>query len=167
MPDVLPTDRSIVIRPLQAGDLGWVLQRHGVLYSKEYGFDEEFEALVARILADYAQHRDRKMEGGWIAEVGGERAGSIFCMKKSETVAQLRLLLVEPKARRRGIGGKLVEECIGFARRAGYTEMALWTKDVLHDARRIYQRFGFELESEDPAGANDKEPRGQTWFLVL
>jgi GNAT superfamily N-acetyltransferase len=162
-----PKERSVLLRPLQAGDLGWVLERHGTLYSKEYGFDEEFEALVARILADYAQHRDRKMESGWIAEVEGERMGSIFCMKKNERIAQLRLLLVEPKARRLGVGTKLVEECIEFARQAGYSEMRLWTKDVLHDARRIYERFGFVLEAEDPTGANPKEPRGQTWRLTL
>jgi DNA-binding MarR family transcriptional regulator/GNAT superfamily N-acetyltransferase len=162
-----PTERSFVIRPLRPGDIGWVLERHGALYSAEHNFDEEFEALVAQILADFAGRRDPKTESAWIAEVDGERAGSIFCMKRTKKVAQLRLLLVEPRARRMGIGSKLVDECIRFARRVGYREMMLWTKDVLHDARRIYERSGFVLESEDEEEPKEGQPRGQTWRLML
>jgi DNA-binding MarR family transcriptional regulator/predicted N-acetyltransferase YhbS len=161
-----PMERSFVIRPLRPGDIGWVLERHGTLYSAEYGFGEDFEALVARILADFSERRDPKMEAAWIAEVDHERAGSIFCMKRSKNIAQLRLLLVEPRARRMGIGTKLIDECISFASRVGYREMTLWTKDVLHDARRIYERFGFSLQSEDDPAAHGR-PRGQTWHLAL
>jgi DNA-binding MarR family transcriptional regulator/GNAT superfamily N-acetyltransferase len=162
-----PVARSFVIRPLRPGDIGWVLERHGALYSAEHNFDDEFEALVAQILADYVGRRDPKTESAWIAEVDGERAGSIFCVKRTKKVAQLRLLLVEPRARRMGIGSKLVDECIRFARRVGYREMMLWTKDVLHDARRIYERFGFSLESEDEEEPKDGQSRGQTWRLTL
>lgn len=161
-----PRERSFVIRPLRPGDIGWVLERHGTLYSAEHGFGEDFEALVARILAEFAERRDPKRETAWIAEVDRERAGSVFCMKKSKNIAQLRLLLVEPRARRLGIGTKLVDECIRFASHVGYREMTLWTKDVLHDARRIYERFGFSLQSEDEPSAAGK-PRGQTWRLIL
>ena len=159
--------RSFVIRPLRPGDLGWVLERHGALYSAEHNFDEEFEALVAQVVADYARRRDPKTESAWIAEVEGIRAGSIFCMKRTKRVAQLRLLLVEPQARRMGIGTKLVEVCVSFAKRVGYREMSLWTKDVLHDARRIYERFGFSLDAEDEEVPKGRQPRGQTWRLEL
>jgi GNAT superfamily N-acetyltransferase len=161
------TERSFVIRPLGPGDIGWVLERHGALYSAEHNFDEEFEALVAQIIAEYASRRDPKKESAWIAEVAGERVGSIFCMKRSNKVAQLRLLLVEPRARRMGIGSKLVDECIRFARRVGYREVMLWTKDVLHDARRIYERYGFSLDSVEEEGPKEGQPRGQTWRLTL
>ncbi len=161
------TERSFVIRPLRLGDLGWVLERHGALYSAEHNFDEEFEALVAQVIADYARRRDAKTESAWIAEVDGERVGSIFCVRKTKRVAQLRLLLVEPRARRMGIGTKLVDECIKFARRVGYREMMLWTKEGLHDARRIYERFGFFLESVDEEEPKEGEPRGQIWRLIL
>lgn len=163
----LPPAQSFVIRPLRPGDIGWVLERHGTLYTAEYGFDEQFEALVATVLAGYAQRRDSRLERGWIAEIDGERAGSIFCMRKSKRVAQLRLLLVEPCGRRLGIGTKLVDECMSFARRAGYAEMVLWTKDVLHDARRLYQRAGFQLTAEDEVAPGGGAPRGQHWRVVL
>jgi DNA-binding MarR family transcriptional regulator/predicted N-acetyltransferase YhbS len=165
--DQPPSGPPFVLRPLAPGDLGWVLARHGVLYAQERGFDEEFEALVAQIVAGYAKHHDPRRETGWIAEVDGEAVGSIFCMKKSNRVAQLRLLLVEPRARRMGIGTKLVEECVKFARRARYKQMMLWTKDVLHDARRIYERAGFELLDEDDRSDGTKKPRGQNWWLNL
>jgi GNAT superfamily N-acetyltransferase len=160
-----PTERSFVIRPLRPGDIGWVLERHGTLYSAEHGFGEDFEALVARILADFSGRRDPKMETAWIAEVDHARAGSIFCVKRSKNIAQLRLLLVDPRSRRMGIGTKLVDECIRFASRVGYREMILWTRDVLDDARRIYEKFGFTLHSEDEPV--DGKPRGQTWHLAF
>jgi DNA-binding MarR family transcriptional regulator/GNAT superfamily N-acetyltransferase len=162
-----PPEPCFVIRHLRRGDIGWVLERHGALYSAEHHFDEEFEALVAQILAGYAMRRDQKTESAWIAEVEGKRVGSIFCMRRSAKVAQLRLLLVEPRARRMGIGTKLVEECIEFARRVGYQQMMLWTKDNLHDARRIYERHGFIFEAEDENPPRTGQPRGQTWRLAL
>ena len=158
---------SVVIRPLGPGDLGWVVHRHGVLYASEYGWDETFEGLVAQIVADYTRDRDDRRESAWIAEVDGEPAGSIFCTKREENVAQLRLLLVEPGSRGLGIGGRLVDECIRFARRAGYRQMILWTNDVLITARRIYEKAGFTLVEEGPHESFGKELVEQTWVLTL
>jgi DNA-binding MarR family transcriptional regulator/GNAT superfamily N-acetyltransferase len=155
--------RSYVLRPLRPGDLGWVVHRHGVLYAAEYGWDATFEALVAKVVADYDHERD----GAWIAEVDGEPVGSVFCVRKSERVAQLRLLLVEPAARGLGIGGRLVEECVRFARGAGCDELVLWTNDVLVDARRIYERAGFRLVTEGPHHSFGKDLVEQTWRLKL
>ncbi|MEV7011020.1 helix-turn-helix domain-containing GNAT family N-acetyltransferase [Streptosporangium sp. NPDC051022] len=141
-----PAGRSApyVIRPPRAGDLGWVVHRHGVLYSQEYGWGQDFEALVARIVADYVDGHDPAREAGWIAEVDGERAGCVFCVRKDDETAQLRMLLVEPSARGMGIGRRLVEECLHFAREAGYRRMVLWTRGVLTGARHIYRAAGFE-----------------------
>jgi DNA-binding MarR family transcriptional regulator/GNAT superfamily N-acetyltransferase len=159
--------RSFVVRPLGPGDLGWVVHRHGVLYEREYGWDESFEALVAQIVADYSRDRDVRRESGWIAEVDGEAAGSVFCTKREEDVAQLRLLLVEPGARGLGIGSLLIDECIRFARRAGYRQMMLWTNDVLTAARRLYENAGFELVEEGPHRSFGKDLVEQTWVLKL
>jgi DNA-binding MarR family transcriptional regulator/GNAT superfamily N-acetyltransferase len=153
-----------VLRPFGPGDFGWVVQRHGALYAAEYGWDVTFEALVARVVADY-------VEGGrgdaWIAEVDGEPAGCVFCVPKDERVAQLRLLLVEPSARGLGIGGRLVEECVRYARQRGHEELVLWTNDVLASARRIYQRAGFELVEEGPHHSFGHDLVEQTWRLKL
>lgn len=157
----------VVIRPPVAGDHGWVVQRHGELYAREYGWDETFEALVARVIADYVDHRDLNREAGWIAEIDGERVGCVFCMEKENDVAQLRLLFVEPSARGMGIGGRLVEECIRFARRAGYGRMMLWTNDVLVDARKIYERNGFQLVEEQKHHSFGHDLVGQNWWLDL
>jgi DNA-binding MarR family transcriptional regulator/GNAT superfamily N-acetyltransferase len=164
-----PTSRpaAFVLRPPAPGDLGWIVQRHGALYAAEYGWDVSFEALVARIVADYAERGDRAGESAWIAELGGEPAGCVFCLRKDATTAQLRLLLVEPRARGLGMGGRLVAECVSFARRAGYRELVLWTNDVLHAARRIYQRAGFQLAASEPHHSFGHDLVGQHWRLPL
>ena len=155
---------AYVLRALGPGDFGWVIQRHGALYAAEYGFDATFEALVARLVAD---HIEDGRGDAWIAEVDGEPAGCVFCVPKSERVAQLRLLLVEPWARGMGIGGRLVEECVRYARRSGDDEIVLWTNDVLAGARRIYQRAGFELVEEGPHHSFGQDLVEQTWRLKL
>jgi DNA-binding MarR family transcriptional regulator/GNAT superfamily N-acetyltransferase len=162
-----PRPAAFVLRPPAPGELGWVVQRHGAMYAAEYGWDASFEALVARIVADYAARDDHSGESAWIAELGGEPAGCVFCMRKTGTTAQLRLLLVEPRARGLGMGGRLVTECVSFARRAGYREMVLWTNDVLHAARRIYQRAGFQLASSQPHHSFGHDLVGQDWRLPL
>lgn len=153
-----------VLRPFGPGDFGWVVQRHGALYAAEYGWDLTFEALVARVVADYV---DGGRGDAWIAEVDGEPAGCVFCVPRDEHVAQLRLLLVEPSARGLGIGGRLVEECVRYARQRGYEELVLWTNDVLGAARRIYQRAGFELVDEGPHHSFGQDLVEQTWRLKL
>lgn len=158
---------SYRLRQPRVGDFGWVVQRHGELYAGEYGWNEEFEAVVARIIAEFVEHFDRAWERGWIAERDEERIGCVFCVRKSETIAQLRMLLVEPSARGLGLGTRLVEECIAFARERGYREMMLWTERSLTAARRIYEASGFQLAEEDPHHDWGKDLVSQTWRLRL
>ncbi|OLZ60032.1 bifunctional helix-turn-helix transcriptional regulator/GNAT family N-acetyltransferase [Amycolatopsis keratiniphila] len=161
-------DPTLVLRPPRPGDFGWVVHRHGALYSREYGWDERFEALVARVVAEYVDSRDDPRQAGWIAELDGERVGSIFCMPAEDGVtAKLRMLLLEPAARGRGVGKRLVTECVEFARAAGYPAMELWTVSLLEAARAIYRKAGFQLVSEETITGFGYELTGQTWRLEL
>ena len=159
--------RDVTVRGLDSGDLGWVIQRHGEIYRDEYEWDMTFEALVAEIVANYVSHHRPGREHAWIAEVDGSRAGCVFCCQRDADTAQLRILLVEPSARGLGIGRRLVDECIDFARNAGYRTMMLWTNDVLVSARRIYEAAGFELVDEEPHHSFGHDLVGQNWELAL
>jgi DNA-binding MarR family transcriptional regulator/N-acetylglutamate synthase-like GNAT family acetyltransferase len=160
-------NESYLLRTHRPGDIGWVVGRHGAIYAEEYGWDESFEAVVAEIAAKFLRRYDVKREHCWIAERDGVNVGSVFLVKQSNTIAKLRLLLVEPNARGLGIGGRLVEECVGFARRAGYRKVTLWTQSVLVAARRIYERAGFRLVREEPHRSFGHDLVGEHWELKL
>ena len=158
--------RKLTVRPLgEPGDLGWVVMAHGELYATEFGWDTNFEALVARIVADYAATHDPQREGAWIAVVDGRRAGCVFCVANSEEEAQLRILLVVREARGLGVGQDLVDRCVDFARDAGYRRMVLWTNDPLVAAARIYHAAGFRLVAEEPHNSFGVDLVGQTYQL--
>ena len=164
-----PRWRGLLLRPPAPGDLGWVVERHGYRYAAEYGWDTSFEALVARIVADFAERADTKREAAWIAELDGERVGCVFCTAADATgdTAQLRLLIVEPAARGAGVGTRLVDECLRFARRAGYRRITLWTNDVLVAARRIYERAGFRCDRREAHHSFGQDLVGEYWSRDL
>jgi GNAT superfamily N-acetyltransferase len=160
--------RVVVRRADRPGDLGWVVMAHGEVYDQQFGWDTEFEALVARIVADYATDHDPTREAAWIAEVDGDRAGCVFLVAGDEPrVAKLRILLVTPTARGLGVGSRLVEKCLTFARDAGFRQVTLWTNDVLVSARRIYESFGFTLTGQQPHHSFGQDLVGQSWTLDL
>ncbi len=155
------------LRPPQPGDLGWVVHRHGAVYAQEYGYNEQFEALVAEIVAHFVQRYDAQRERCWIAEQDGDLVGSVFLVARSKTVAQLRLLLVEPKARGSGLGTRLVDECVRFARQARYRRIMLWTQSELVAARRLYAAAGFRVVHKERNASFGKHLVSETWELTV
>jgi DNA-binding MarR family transcriptional regulator/N-acetylglutamate synthase-like GNAT family acetyltransferase len=160
---------AVTIRPYRVGDVGWAIERHGQLYADEYGWNKEFEALVANLFAKFAHQHDSASEQFWVAEVDGERAGCVFVVRseKDTSAAQLRCLLVDPKARGFGVGRRLVDECIGFSKSAGYHRIILWTNDILVSARRIYEAAGFSLIEQTPHRSFGHDLVGQFWAREL
>jgi DNA-binding MarR family transcriptional regulator/N-acetylglutamate synthase-like GNAT family acetyltransferase len=158
---------GVVIRPFRGGDLGWVLARHGRFYAEEYGFDRAFERLVAQIVAEFLARFDPEREACWIAELDGEPVGTVMLVDAGGGIAKLRLLLVEPRARGHGIGRRLVEECVRFAREAGYRRITLWTQSILVSARTIYQRCGFTKVAEKPHRDFGVNLIGEIWEMSL
>ena len=165
--DAPSTTPQIVLREPRAGDFGWIVARHGVLYGQEYGWGEDFEGLCAQIVADFVKNFDPARERCWIAEVDGRNAGSVFVAKDTDELARLRLLLVEPWARGLGIGRKLTEECVSFARSRGYRKMTLWTHSVLVAARHIYRQAGFSLTSSEAKRSWGQDVVSEHWDLAL
>lgn len=159
--------RTIVLRDPLPGDMGWVVQQHGELYAREYGWNSEFEALVADIVAQFVRKFQPAWEKCWIAELDGERVGAIFVVRKSATTAQLRLLLLSPSARGLGLGARLTDECIAFARAKGYRKMVLWTNSCLAAARAIYAKRSFRLDKAEPYEGFGQQLVGETWSLKL
>jgi DNA-binding MarR family transcriptional regulator/GNAT superfamily N-acetyltransferase len=162
-----PRPRAYLIRQPEPGELGLLVSRNAVLYAQEYGWDHTYEALVSKIVAQYVSDRDPEHESCWIAELDGAPVGWVLCTRRDAQTAQLRLLLVEPYARGLGIGSRLVRECMSFARQAGYRKMMLWTNDVLVEARRIYQRAGFQLVEKERHHSFGHDLVGETWWCDL
>lgn len=158
---------EISLRQAKAGDFGWIVSRHGALYAEEYGWNESFEGMAADIVATFIKERDEKRERCWIAEMDGARAGTVMLVRERDKVAKLRLLIVEPEARGLGVGKRLVEECIRFARAAGYRKITLWTQSILTAARAIYLDVGFKKVREEPHTSFGKKLVGEYWELKL
>jgi DNA-binding MarR family transcriptional regulator/GNAT superfamily N-acetyltransferase len=156
-----------VLRLHQPGDMGWIVSRQTILYCEEYGWDGTYEALAAEVVAQFIKNYDPNWERAWIAEKDGERVGAVFVAKGSEEVAKLRLLHVEPAARGLGIAKRLVEECIRFARQAGYEKITLWTQSILHAARHIYKQSGFQIVHKEPHHSFGKDLTAETWEVNL
>ncbi len=159
--------RSYRLRAPKPGDFGWIVKRHAELYAEEYGWTAPLEGLTAQIVADFVNNNDRKRERCWIAEIDGENVGSVMLVKDAEQTARIRLLLVDPKARGFGLGARLTEECIRFARRGGYTKITLWTHSVLKAARHIYQKAGFKLMRSERHKSWGREVVSEHWDLLL
>lgn len=166
-PGSSPAPKNVVLRDPQPGDMGWVVQQHGEVYAREYGWDSSFEALVAEIVAGYVRRHQPDRERCWIAELDGERVGSAFVVRKSNSVAQLRLLILTPPARGLGLGARLTDGCLAFARGKGYKKMVLWTNSCLDNARALYARRGFQLVKSEPYTGFGKNLVGETWELRL
>lgn len=158
-----PRKVPYILRPPRPGDMGWVIERHATLYAQEYGWDATFEALVAEIAAEFIRNFDPKCERCWIAEMDGRNVGSAFVVRKSDDAAKLRMLIVDPAARGIGIGARLVDECLRFARAAGYRRMTLWTNSILLAARGIYEKAGFELVASEPHHSFGQDLVSETW----
>jgi DNA-binding MarR family transcriptional regulator/GNAT superfamily N-acetyltransferase len=165
--DVEDAKTSYLLRPHQPGDLGWVVHRQAILYADEFGWDGTYEALAAEVVAQFIKNYDPKCERAWVAEKNGERVGAVFVAKGSDQIAKLRLLHVERQARGLGIGQRLVEECIRFARQAGYQKMTLWTQSILHAARHIYEKAGFQVVHKEKHHSFGKNLTAETWELDL
>ena len=159
--------RTIVLRDPKPGDMGWVVQQHGEIYAREYGWNSEFEALVANIVSKYLEKVQPESRKCWIAELDGEQVGAVFVVRKTASVAQLRMLILTPQARGLGLGGRLVDECIQFARSKGYKKMQLWTNSCLDAARALYAKRGFRLVRSEPYNGFGHDLVGETWELRL
>lgn len=159
--------RQVRLRAPRPGDLGWVVQAHGALYAREFRYNREFEGMVAGIVADFVRNYDAARARCWIAEVDGEAAGAVVCVRQAPTVAKLRLLILEPKARGLGLGTRLVAACIRYARAAGYRKLVLWTQSHLAAARAIYVDAGFRLVKEEPHRSFGRKLTGEYWELKL
>lgn len=166
-PDAPAATRTVILRDPQPGDMGWVVQQHGEIYAREYGWNGEFEALVADIAGKYLKNYQPDWEKCWIAEIDGERVGAVFVVRKSATVAQLRMLILTPGARGLGLGARLTDECLAFARARGYKKMVLWTNSLLEAARAIYAKRGFVLTQSEPHHSFGHDLVGETWELRL
>jgi len=162
-----PKIPAIILRAHLPGDMGWVTSAHGALYAQEYGWDITFEALVGKITTEFIENFNQKRERCWIAELDGERVGSVFVVRKNDEVAKLRLLIVDPRARGLKLGTRLVAETLRFAKTAGYSSMTLWTQSILTAARGIYQRAGFQLTAQDPHRSFGADLIGETWERAL
>jgi GNAT superfamily N-acetyltransferase len=166
-PDANVPKTAIKLRPPQPGDYGWIIARHGATYAQSYGWDMSFEGLVAGLVADFVKNHDLARERCWIADLDGEPVGAVFCVRKDDETAQLRMLIVEEKARGLGAGGLLVDSCMAFARQAGYRRMTLWTNDILVPARNLYRARGWQLTSSKPHHSFGVDLVGEIWDVTL